>query len=422
MNLDGISCKNNLHTKKYIVKGFIEGNSGEKLSYLLENAHGEKYFLNIDLSPTVKLFNLFDADEFYIFDKFGFVAEKFYKPLGYLEAFFFMDRTNRPVFKLKSAMFEITEKNMKLSFEFIDKDRFFELSKDKFLEHINDKVWVPDEAIVHDGKMHADDILFASLLRFCNPNIKITRTRNIPENFKGIVGDTGRGRYDHHDLNKYRIDPKTEKPYMLSTGEPELYSAFGLLAKDVLPGFVGLKSFYTIDHQIIRSLDNNDNYGTFSDLAYFFSLFNPVWDDSRTPDEPFEHAVDLGVIFIREIVSHELARQRAVPYLQSKLSKVKDHILVLEHRVPWQTAAKKSSVYFAIFPTDDGKFALQCASTINSTARDKINKIDLPEEWFEYPPPGMEFLHSSLYLATFDTETNAYAAAKDAIIKGKRNI
>ena len=416
MNLDGFSCKNSLN-KKYIVKGFMTNKNEDKISYCLLKNDKKKYLLNINLNP-VKIFNLIEVEEFGTGKIYDFEPVNFYKPLGYMEANFHIARPDKN--KLYSNMFLIQEDKENLLFKFIEKDRFYKLNEMDFIEHLNDEVWVPNSVIVHNGKMHADDILCVSLLKYLNNDIKIIRTRDIPEDFSGIVCDVGSGRYDHHELNKFRKD-NLGNQYYLPDGRPELYAAFGLLAKDILPGLIGQKNYFLIDHQIIRALDNADNYGTFSDLAYFFSLFNPAWNEEKTSDEAFLEAVEYGTKFISEIVLKEKARQQASPYVQSKIAKSTDNILLLEHRVPWQTAAKKSNILFAIYPTEDGLFALQATPTIESDARTKTNKIDMPEYWLENPPNGCYFVHKTLFFATFDTHENAIEAAKEAIKNGKDN-
>ncbi len=418
MNLDGFSCKNNLHTKKYIVKGMAMNESKESIVYFLVKFDKTKYLLNINLNP-VKIFNLINVDSFENFEIPNFTPFVFYKPLGYMEAAFFIERGN--LNKLRSNMFRISETQTGFEFEYLDFDRFFELDKKDFFGHLEDTVWVPDEAIVHSGRMHADDILSAALLKYVNKNIRIYRTREIPEGFKGVVADVGGGRYDHHNLDKFRKDGNGNQLY-LPTGEPEVYAAFGLLAKDILPGIVGAKNYFLLDHQIIRALDSSDNYGTFSDLGYFFSLFNPAWNEDKTYDDGFEDAVKYGLKFITELINKELARQAAQPYVQSKIAKSESEILILEHRVPWQSLAKKSKILFAVYPADDDKsFALQTTPSMNGDARNKVNKIDMPEYWLENPPKGALFVHKSLFFATFDTLENAINAGKEAILNGKDN-
>ncbi len=416
-NLEGFSCKNNLHTKDYTVKGMMTNKDESQISYLLLKNDGKKYMLNITLKPSVKIYNLIEVEEFGTGRVFSFIPEKFYKPLGFLKANFFIVRTNPK--KLRTNMFILTEKE-NMEFEFVERDRFYELTEMDFLKHVNDNIYVPDEVIVHNGRMHADDILSVALLKYINKDIKVTRTRDIPENFKGVVADVGGGRYDHHNLDKIRTDGEGN-PLILPTGETEVYAAFGLLCKDILPGIIGIKSYFLLDHQIIRSLDSNDNYGTFSDLAYFFSLFNPAWNEEKTEDEAFSEAVEYGLKFITELINKELARQMAMPQVQSKIAKAQDHLLILDARMPWQGAAKKSSVYFAIYPSDDGLYALQAAPKMGTDARTKENKIDFPVSWLEKMPTGCKFVHKNLFYATFDTKENAILAGKEAILNGKYN-
>lgn len=416
-NLEGFSCKNSLHTKDYTVKGMMTNKDESQISYLLLKNDDKKYMLNITLKPFVKIYNLIEVEEFGTGRVFSFVPEKFYKPLGFLKANFFIVRQNPK--KLRSNMFVLTEKE-NMEFEFVERDRFYELTEMDFLKHVNDNIYVPDEVIVHNGRMHADDILSVALLKYINKDIKITRTRDIPENFKGVVADVGGGRYDHHNLDKIRTDGEGN-PLVLPTGETEVYAAFGLLCKDILPGIIGIKSYFLLDHQIIRSLDSNDNYGTFSDLAYFFSLFNPAWNEEKTEDEAFLEAVEYGLKFITELINKELARQMAMPQVQSKIAKAQDHLLILDARMPWQGAAKKSSIYFAIYPTDDGLYALQAAPKMGTDARTKENKIDFPVSWLEKMPTGCKFVHKNLFYATFDTKENAILAGKEAILNGKYN-
>ena len=72
-------------------------------------------------------------------------------------------------------------------------------------------------AWTHNGKFHADDVFSAALLLYLNPEIRIFRGNQVPEDFTGVVFDIGRGRYDHHQKDS-RIR---------ENGIP--YAAFGLL-------------------------------------------------------------------------------------------------------------------------------------------------------------------------------------------------
>ena len=49
------------------------------------------------------------------------------------------------------------------------------------------------QAFTHSGKFHADDVFSSALLLSVNPEITIHRGSQVPEDFKGIVFDIGRG-------------------------------------------------------------------------------------------------------------------------------------------------------------------------------------------------------------------------------------
>lgn len=76
---------------------------------------------------------------------------------------------------------------------------------------------VPDYAVTHGAKFHADDVFAGALLRYMNPNIRIDRVLQPPEHFDGLIFDIGRGAYDHHQ----------QDAEVRENGVP--YAAFGLL-------------------------------------------------------------------------------------------------------------------------------------------------------------------------------------------------
>ena len=76
---------------------------------------------------------------------------------------------------------------------------------------------IPNSAVTHGGRFHADDVFSSALLRLLNPKIKIRRVMRLPENFDGLAFDIGGGDFDHHQNGA----PVREN------GVP--YAAFGLL-------------------------------------------------------------------------------------------------------------------------------------------------------------------------------------------------
>ena len=60
--------------------------------------------------------------------------------------------------------------------------------------------------ITHNGVFHSDDTFSYALLKMYKKNVlkmneelKVIRTRNIPEDFKGAIFDVNRGIFDHHN-------------------------------------------------------------------------------------------------------------------------------------------------------------------------------------------------------------------------------
>lgn len=105
------------------------------------------------------------------------------------------------------------------------------------------------QAFTHSGKFHADDVFSSALLLSVNPEITIHRGSQVPEDFKGIVFDIGRGKYDHHQRDS-RIR---------ENGVP--YAAFGLLWEELGAEILGEELAEKFDEAFVQPLDNNDNTG-----------------------------------------------------------------------------------------------------------------------------------------------------------------
>lgn len=424
MKLSKFIQNNNINKSKYIIKGFCYGSDEQPekttelfiLMYNLTAKEKKKEILNIRFDSTMQniYYNLISNNAYKI-PKTKIKLTHFKRCLGYLETTFKITTDELKTTYLDSNFLKIVEsKDKKVSINILDKDRFFDVDFNHFIKNLNSNIWVPDKMIVHDGKMHADDILSVALVKYCNPDVQIMRTRNIPDNFSGLVADVGNGRYDHHELDKPRINAETEEQYINENGKLEYYAAFGLLAKDLLPGIIDYKGYYTIDHQYIRSLDDADNNGTFNDFASMLELFNPNWNSDETEDENFLKAVSIAEIFIKRLINKEKAKAQAFPYVLSKIKEIENNILILDKRAPWQGLAKNSSALLCLYPVNDG-YAIQCVRSKDSSARDDSLKITLPDEWLINQPTGLIFCHKSLFFATFDTKEHALIAANEVV-------
>lgn len=411
MNLYDFVINNKLNTKKYFLKGICKYNvnNNDFYYFLLESSKNNKLVLTIIINENKSSeYYLNTLNSFYDFNiyKKNIKEKILLRPIGFYQSDFKLEKKDNNII-LNSLFFTVKENKEKLSSILIhDIDRFIKVKEKNFMKDINNKIWVPDKMIVHNGKMHSDDIFAAALAKFINPNIKIIRTRDIPEDFDGLIADVGNGRYDHHEINKYRQNKNTDEINEDIFGNKETYAAFGLLARDILPGLIGEKSYYTIDHQFISALDNSDNYGTFNDVSYLFEMFNPNWNSSESQDEAFLNAVNIAELFIRKIIEKENARNEAIPYVTKKIKEMKNHLLILDKRAPWQGLAKKSDALLTIYPVDNG-FAVQAVQENNMDSRTNKTKISLPNKWLTEKVEGLIFCHNGLYFAIFDTKENA---------------
>ena len=110
-------------------------------------------------------------------------------------------------------------------------------------------VKIPNEAITHAGRFHADDVFSAALLKILNPKINIVRRNVIPEGYQGLAFDLCDGEYDHHG----------DKAIFRDNGVQ--YASFGLLWKDYGCTLVSEKEAKAFDESFIQPLDFQDNNG-----------------------------------------------------------------------------------------------------------------------------------------------------------------
>lgn len=137
--------------------------------------------------------------------------------------------------------------------------------------------------IIHDGRFHCDDIMFAALAvtaaeKFRN-RIEVKRMSKLPTEYSPsiIVGDIGFGVYDHHtDMDGTVAIGARENT------EEHMAAACGLLYKDVkdllFPGSSETKAVFEALIDIIEHCDNTPDNNTFSDSINFFT---PV-DESKS--------------------------------------------------------------------------------------------------------------------------------------------
>lgn len=57
-----------------------------------------------------------------------------------------------------------------------------------------------NRAITHAGVFHGDDVMATAFIKMINPDLKVERAAQVPENLpeKVLVFDIGMGEFDHH--------------------------------------------------------------------------------------------------------------------------------------------------------------------------------------------------------------------------------
>jgi uncharacterized UPF0160 family protein len=136
------------------------------------------------------------------------------------------------------------------------------------------------KVLIHDGRFHADDTMFAALAvvaaEKCKNKIEIQRVGQLPSEYDStiVAGDLGFGVYDHH----MSIDG-TISIGSLNNTEDYLAAACDLLYKDVknvlFPGESETKNVFEAFIDIIAHCDNTPDNNTFSDSV---NLLTPTED------------------------------------------------------------------------------------------------------------------------------------------------
>ena len=233
------------------------------------------------------------------------------------------------------------------------------------------------KAFTHSGKFHADDVFSYALLLYLNPEITITRGNKVPEDFKGIIFDIGRGKYDHHQRDS-RIR---------ENGVP--YAAFGLLWEELGAEILGEELAAKFDESFIQPLDINDNTGEKNELATLIGNFNPSWDVENGENEAFSRAVQTaGMILVNmfeKYKGNERAEKRVEEILAAhnssvlsgEKSEIEAKILVLPEFVPCQKQLRETDIAFIIFPSNREGYCIQPLKKEHS-----LNyKCSFPENW-----------------------------------------
>lgn len=228
---------------------------------------------------------------------------------------------------------------------------------------------IPSTAITHNGCFSANDVFSAALLKCLNPQIKIIRASNVPDNFTGLV----------YGLRNTLQGCQNERKPVRRNRIP--YASFGLLWRDYGRFLINNREgFRYFDDHFIQELDLAENYLHENSLTEMIDLFHPQTDEDE--DKMFWQAESIAEKILKREIRHTHAWMEAKEEIGNRLKKQEpdDPILIMERSVPFQDLLAKTGIRFAIYPVHDGKWK---ASVIRYHTDGSDKTIYFPEEWAE---------------------------------------
>ena len=278
---------------------------------------------------------------------------------------------------------------------------------------------VKDYALTHGGRFHADDVFSAALLKIINPDIKILRAFEVPEDFDGLVFDIGYGKFDHHQ----------EQDEVRENGVP--YAAFGLLWREFGEWILGaycppeqaMAEAKRFDEGFVQALDEDDNTGCGNMLSGVIGSFNPSWDSDESADQCFLKAVDMATVILKKKIDGILSILRAKELVEAALKNSKDNIVILPKFAPWKMGLVKSDAEFVVYPSQRGGYSAQA---VPEGFDIKELKYYFPANWAGKPEDELRkisgidtlaFCHKGRFLISTGSLDDAIKACKLARAK-----
>lgn len=277
------------------------------------------------------------------------------------------------------------------------------------------KANVPDRGFTHGGKFHSDDVFTTALLRMINPNISIERGFEVPQDFDGIVYDIGRGKFDHHQMDKeYR-----------ENGYP--YAAFGLIWREYGIACTNKEEAAYFDENFIQPLDESDNTGKENMLAKIIGEFNPSWDEEQSYDKCFWKAVDFAQEILINHFNMTAGIERAKELVKQAMADCDGKLLILPKFAPWKKEVVGSSYIFTVYPSNRGGYSIQGVPVSDT---DNTLVCSFPQEWCGKTSEELvamtgiqsfRFCHASGFLAAADEFKDAIAIARYVLDMQEKN-
>ena len=249
--------------------------------------------------------------------------------------------------------------------------------------------------ITHGGVFQADDVMATVILEKVFGDVTVCRVLEVPEklNSNVIVYDIGGGKWDHHQKGGNGARKNGSK-----IGVP--YAAAGLIWRDF--GYEAIKKHFpntnlyevwnSVDKMLIQGVDATDNgvNNTSSQevaamsICQMISNYNPTWDDETDYDEAFLNACNIAREILWNIVKKSVSTCKAKKFVKEAIEQSSNHIMVLQHFVPWQrylylsTNPKAMDIWFVIYPSLRGGYNWQ---TVTTDLKKRIPMKPVPEEW-----------------------------------------
>lgn len=291
---------------------------------------------------------------------------------------------------------------------------------------VND-VLAAEVAYTHAGQFHADDVFSSALLRMINPDIKIIRTFNPPEDAV-IVFDVGGGEYDHHGEKEFR-EWNPDCPY---AAFGKLWRSLGLRVADD-----NEDAAFSIEKNLVSEVDWTDNVGNIehpNTLNVAIAAFNPDFleiefgkdhgiEESEIRDKAFEKALDVAKEILFRFVKTAVDKANLEALIPDRVA-ILDGIMMMDAYIPWKDYADSlnvendGEVKFGIYPSMRGGWNVERMQKHNNP---KEAYADFPVEWrgkrADELPDGVTFCHASGFLTAFETKEDAVRYTREAIRK-----
>ncbi len=267
---------------------------------------------------------------------------------------------------------------------------------------------VPEEAMTHNGRFHADDVFSAALLRILNPKIIIQRVSAVPHGYAGLVFDLGEGEYDHHGASSQYRENGVQ------------YASFGLLWKQYSSLLVSEKEARVFDETFVQPLDHQDNNGGTNMLCRAITQANPKWDEENDADSCFFKAVDFAQFVLENEIKSMHSAEHAEETVIKCLDQQQNGVVVLPKGMPWKALLIPSSALYVVYPSQRGGYNAQA---VPRAVGAQECKKPFPTEWRGKKAElsaivgvdGLDFCHIHGYLLGAKSEQAAIDACQKSI-------